>query len=68
MGTHLRALVESYPMDTKMTGFRFFALNLTQPDIQATVGSVFESHTQGEGGGEYSRGSEINQHSLRPVS
>ena len=31
MGTHLRVLSESYPMDTNMTGFKGFSKNFAKP-------------------------------------
>ena len=42
MGTHLRVLGESYPMDTKMAGFRTFFKNLRVLVLWTKVASALE--------------------------
>ena len=42
MGTHLRVLSESYPMNTNMTGFRWFSENLCILVLWTKVASALE--------------------------
>ena len=44
MGTHLRAISESYPMNTNMTGFR--SLRICVPVLRMKVVSALEGLTQ----------------------
>ena len=40
MGTHLRVLNESYPMNTNMTGFRRFSKNLCACAVEESSFSI----------------------------
>ena len=42
MGTHLRVLAESYPMNTNMTGFRWFSKNICILVLWTKVASALE--------------------------
>ena len=42
MGSHLRVLSESYPMDTNMTGFRWFSKILLSCALDDSIVSVLE--------------------------
>ena len=42
MGTHLRVLSESYPMDTNMTGFRWFPNILRSCALDDSIVSALE--------------------------
>ena len=42
MGTHLRALIESFPMNTNMTVFRWFSKNLNVLVLWTKVASAME--------------------------
>ena len=42
MGTHMRVLNKSYPMNTNMIGFRWFSKNLCVLVLWMKVASAFE--------------------------
>ena len=42
MGTHLRVLSESYPMNTNMTGFRWFTKKLRSCVLWSNVASALQ--------------------------
>ena len=44
MGTHMRVLSERYPMNTNMTGFRWFSKSLRYFDVHKSIGRVKEKH------------------------
>ena len=47
MGTHLRVFSESYPMDTNMTGFRWFSKILRSCALDDSIVSALEGLNQG---------------------
>ena len=46
MGTHLRVLSESYPMNTNITGFRFISKNLKANSDITGLSMREETYTQ----------------------